>query len=182
MRTSVTGVRSPHPIGERLPAVYLDDDFTQRFTAALDGVLAPVFTTLDCFAGYLDPRLAPEDFLDWLANWVALDLDEGWSPEQRRALIAKAVELHRWRGTRRGLAEHVRLLTGGEVEVTDSGGCTSADRPNAPLPGTGPAQVVVRVRVPSLESVDQRRLRAAVSDVVPAHVRITVDVLPAGEG
>jgi phage tail-like protein len=180
MRTGVPGLASPHPIGERLPAVYLEDDFTQRLTAALDGVLAPILATLDCFAGYLDPELAPADFLDWLAGWVALDLDESWTLPRRRALIRNAVDLHRWRGTRRGLAEQVRLLTGGQVEVTDSGGCASSETPGGPLPGTGPPSVVVRVAEP--EAVDRQRLHAAVAEAVPAHVLVTVEVLPTTGG
>lgn len=179
MRAGVADLPTPHPIGERLPAVYLEDDFTQRFTAALDTVLAPVFATLDCFAGYLDPRLAPPDFVDWLAGWVALGLDESWSQQQRRELVANAVELHRWRGTSRGLADHVRLLTGGEVEVADSGGCSSSDRPGGPLPGSGPPRVLVRVWVPDPDAVDRVRLDTAVAEAVPAHVRATVEVLPA---
>ncbi|HKS44914.1 MAG TPA: phage tail protein [Amycolatopsis sp.] len=182
MRAGFPNLPTPYPISDQLPAIYLQDDFTQRFTEALDAVLAPVFTTLDSFAGYLDPRLAPADFLNWLAGWVALDFDDGWTPAQRRALVANAVELHRRRGTRRGLAAHVRLITGGDVEITDSGGCTSSDRPNAPLPGTSPPRVGVRVRVPDPSTVDRRRLRAAVVEAVPAHVRVTIDVLPAPEG
>ena len=46
----------PAPIGEQLPALYADDDFAQRFTAGLDTVLAPVFSTLDNLPAYLDPR------------------------------------------------------------------------------------------------------------------------------
>ncbi len=176
MRTAIADLPTPHPIGERLPAVYLDDEFTQGFTAALDAVLAPAFLTLDCFAGYLDPWLAPADFLDWLASWVALGLDEDRTERQRRELVAGAVELHRWRGTNRGLAAHVRLLTGGAVEVVDSGGCTHSDRPDAPLPGTAGAGVVVRVRVDDPATVDQAWLRAAVADVVPAHVRVDLEV------
>jgi phage tail-like protein len=176
MRTGIDDLPTPHPIGERLPAVYLDDTFTLHFTAALDEVLAPVFVTLDCLAGYLDPQLAPADFLDWLASWVALPVDESWSQEQRRELVARAVELHRWRGTCRGLATHARLLTGGEVEAVDTGGCVSSDRPGGPLPGTAMAGVVVRVRVPDPGSVDQRRLQATVSEAVPAHVRVTVEI------
>jgi phage tail-like protein len=182
MRAGVPNLPTPYPIGDRLPAIYLQDDFTQRFTEALDAVLAPVFATLDSFAGYLDPRLAPADFLDWLAGWVALDLDDSWTPVQRRALVANAVELHRRRGTRRGLAAQVRLISGGDVEITDSGGCTSSDRPNAPLPGTSPARVEVRVRVADPSTVDRARLRAAVVEAVPAHVRVTIEVLPSGGG
>ncbi|GAA0261859.1 phage tail protein [Saccharothrix mutabilis subsp. mutabilis] len=176
MRTGGPTLPTPHPLADRLPAVYLEDEFTQRFLAALDEVLAPVFTALDGFAGYLDPKVAPEDFLDWLAHWVALDVGEGWSVLQRRALVANAVQLHRWRGTRRGLIAHVRLLTGGQVEVVDSGGCTSSDRPGAPLPDTGPARVVVRVRVADPGAVDRVRLSAAIAAAVPAHVVVELEV------
>lgn len=177
MRTGVATLPTSRPLGERLPGVYVEDLFTQRFTAALDEVLAPVFATLDCFASYLDPRLAPEDFLDWLACWVALDVGEGATVGQRRELVAKAVELHRWRGTRRGLVDHVALLTGGEVEVTDSGGCTSSDQPGLPLPDTGPPSVVVRVRVPNSAALDVVRLTSAVVGAVPAHVNVHVEVV-----
>jgi phage tail-like protein len=173
----VGGLPTPHPIAERLPAVYLDDEFTQRFTGALDEVLAPVFATLDGLPGYLDPWLAPVDFLDWLAGWVALDIDESWTLAQRRELVANAVELHRWRGTRRGLAAHVRLLTGGRVEVTDSGGCVSSTRPGGPLPGDGPPRAMVRVWAADPETIDQQRLRAAIATTVPAHVVVTLEVL-----
>ena len=69
MRGAVPGLPTPHPIGLALPALYLDDGFTQRFTAGLDEVLAPVLLTLDCLDAYLDLELAPPDFLDWLAGY-----------------------------------------------------------------------------------------------------------------
>lgn len=182
MRAGVPGLPTPHPIGEQLPAIYLDDEFTQRLTGAFDEVLAPVFAALDSFGSYLDPSLAPDDFVDWLADWVALELDGNWTALQRRALVAHAVELHRRRGTPRGLAAQVQLLTGGEVEVVDSGGCRSADVPNPPLPGSGPPRVTVRVRVRDPGSVDAGTLRAAVVAAVPAHVAVTVDVQRATGG
>lgn len=176
MRSAVDDLLSPHPLGERMPAVYTDDDFTQRFTQALDEVLAPVFTVLDCFAAYLDPRLAPPDFVDWLAGWVALDLDESWSCEQRRELVASAVHLHRLRGTKRGIADHVELLTGGSAEVVDSGGTAVSDQANGPLPGSSPARVLIRIRVADPDSVDRARITAAVRRTVPAHVATTIEV------
>ncbi|MGC5020964.1 phage tail protein [Micromonospora sp. DT47] len=182
MRSGVPGLPTPVPIRERLPAVYLDDDFTTRLTGALDDVLAPIILTLDCFADYVDPRLAPEDFLTWLADWVAFAVDERWTTEQTRELVAHAVELHRWRGTKRGLVEHVRLLTGGEVDIADSGLCAWSDRAGGPMPGDGPPQVVVRVRVDNIERLDQRRLREAIVEIVPAHVRLTVEVVSSANG
>ena len=179
MSASVPGLTSPQPLATRLPAVFQDDDFTLRFVSAFDDVLAPVFATLDCLEAYLDPALAPEDVLTWLAGWVALELDDGWTLAQRRELIRHAIDLHRWRGTRRGLAEQVRLVTGGEVELVDSGGCVISTESGAALPGTEPASVQVTVRVADPRAVDRRRVHNAVAAAVPAHVATIVEVIGA---
>ena len=69
---------SPHPLGAYLPALYQEDEFAQRWTSGLDVVLAPIFHSMDNIEAYLDPRLAPADFLDWLASWMGLVADETW--------------------------------------------------------------------------------------------------------
>ena len=115
MRALVEGLETPHPLGLSLPALYQDDDgaggdwraaasFGQRFTAALDEVLAPALWCLDGVETYFDPHLTPEDFLDWLAGWVGLELDENVPLERRRTLVARAVGLYRRRGTASALA------------------------------------------------------------------------------
>jgi phage tail-like protein len=180
MRSTIPGLATPHPIGEWLPALYQEDDFAQRFTGALDEVLAPVFAVLDCLDAYLDPWLAPPDFLDWLADWVALSIDEGWSTEQRRELVSQAVALHRGRGTAQGLAVHIGVVTGGEVEIQDSGGCVWSDQPGGAVPGTANPRLHVRVRVADPAAVDQRRLDALIAEVKPAHLPHTVEIV--GEG
>lgn len=177
MRAGVPGLPSPHPIGAGLPAMYQEDEFVQRFTAGLDEVLAPVLLTLDCLDAYLDPGTAPVDFLDWLAGWLAVPVDPGWSVELRRRLVAEAVELHRWRGTRRGLEIAVRLQTGGDVEVTDTGGVTWSATTGSPVPPPEAPQVMVRVRVDDPDTVDRRRLAEVVAAQTPAHVGATVEVL-----
>lgn len=177
MRGAIPGLTSPHPIGLALPALYLEDDFTQRFTAGLDEVLAPVLLTLDCLDAYFDLDLAPADFLDWLAGWVAVPVDGDWPEALRRDLIRHAAELHRWRGTPRGVALLARVLTGGAVEVTDTGGVTWSNTPDtAPPPPTAP-EVRVRVRVADPEAVDAARLRELVAAAVPAHVHTTIEVI-----
>jgi phage tail-like protein len=162
------------PIGHALPAVYQEHEFVQRFTGALDEVLAPVLLTLDCFAAYLDPHTAPEDFLDWLADWVALSPDDSWTLPQRRALVAEAVQLHRWRGTRKGLAKHVELLTGGTVEVVDTGGASWSPRPGTDPPGTPSPRIEVTVRTRAGSPVDPVRIRKLIVDSLPAHVPVVV--------
>src|SRR4051812_4883430 len=89
-RGTVAGLASPHSLAAALPALYQEDDrasthpnMAQRFTSAFDELLAPVFLCLDNVDAYLDPMLAPPDFVDWLAGWLGLDLDENWPLERR---------------------------------------------------------------------------------------------------
>ena len=100
MRGTVGGLLSPHPLGAGLPAVYQDEDpFVMRMTRAFDELLAPVIATLDNLSAYFDPALAPEDFVDWLAEWVGMELDDNWPVELRRAVVASATDLLGRRGT-----------------------------------------------------------------------------------
>lgn len=179
MRGTIEGLDSPHPIGMRLPGLYADDDFTQRFVSAFDTVLASIFLTLDCLPAYFDPRLAPEDFLDWLADWVGLTVDESWTLERRRDVVSHAVELHSWRGTRRGLAKHLRLITGGEVEITDSGATAWSVRPQTRLPGSDRPALRIRILVHDPSTVDRRKLDALVAGAKPAHLPHTIEVVRA---
>lgn len=194
MRGTVPGLVSPHPIGRELPAVYQEDDFAQRFTAGLDEVLAPVLLTLDCLDAYFDLDLAPPDFLDWLAGWVATPTDADTGPQAdtdtgaqagpaadadsgaqaRREVIRHAVAVHRWRGTIRGVELALRVATGARVEVTDSGGVTCSATPtDGPPPDDVPA---VRVRVTG--AADEALVRQVVASAVPAHVRLTLEFQP----
>jgi phage tail-like protein len=164
-------------MGDALPGLYREDDLVQRLMAALDEVLAPVFVSLDDFGAYLDPALAPEDFLEWLGGWVGVLLDETWTIERRRAFVAMAAELYRQRGTAAGMAEHVRIFTSGDVDIEESGGSAWSPTTGAGMPGTSDLSLVVRVRVPKPASVDAVRLDALVAAAKPAHVLHRVEVV-----
>ncbi|MFJ9620397.1 phage tail protein I [Streptomyces sp. NPDC101181] len=182
-RASVPGLPSRYPIGELLPALYADDDLAQRFTAGLDTVLAPVLSTLDNLPAYVDPALAPADFLPWLASWVGMDLDPAWPVELRRAVVARAVELHRRRGTRRGLVERLRLCCGVGAEVRDGGGATWSATPGAALPPPPSGELLVRVwPVRAGDAVDERRVRDVVAASCPVHLGHRVEVLTGPPG
>lgn len=181
-RASVPGLPSPHPIGELLPALFADDDFAQRFTAGLDTVLAPVFATLDNLPAYFRPRLAPADFLDWLAGWVAVDLDPAWPQEVRRAVVGRAMELHRWRGTRRGLVERLRLVLGAGAEIADGGGVSWSTAPGVALPPAGDGEVVVRVWPLDGTELDAEQVQSVVRAGCPVHLTCRVEILPGPPG
>jgi phage tail-like protein len=175
-RGTVPGLPTPHPIAGLLPAVYQEEDpFAVRFTAGLDEVLAPVLATLDCLDAYVDPLLAPEDFLDWLAGWVGAVLDENVPLALRRSAVAGAAALHRRRGTVAGLRSALELLTGGTVDVADSGGAAWSATPGGVPPGESVPWVAIRVVAPP--GVAVRSVEAVVAAAKPAHVKHSVEVV-----
>ncbi|HXN01554.1 MAG TPA: phage tail protein [Candidatus Dormibacteraeota bacterium] len=168
---------SPHPLGQSLPGLYQEDDFTQRFVSAFDAALAPIFAALDNFPAYLDPWLAPEDFLEWLASWFGIVLDETWSPSRRRALVSRAFEFYRMRGTASGLKEQVEVLTGGAVDLHETGGVAISTTAGGALPGSPNFAILVRVTVDDPSTINQARLDALVMAAKPAHVTHKVEIV-----
>ncbi len=179
MRGGVAGLSSPFPLGEMLPGIYHDDGFVQDLCGGLDEVLAPLVATLDCLPAYLDPGTAPVDVLEWLAGWVGVVLADV-APERRRVVVRRAAELHRWRGTPRGVRAAVAACFGVEPELVESGASGWSVDGGAPLPGDPEPSLLVRVRVPHPAAVDVGRLDALVAATKPAHVPHRVEVLPLG--
>jgi phage tail-like protein len=177
VRGTVDGLQSPHPLGAMLPPIYYEDAMAQQLTAGLDGLLAPIFSALDNLDSYLDPQIAPPDFVGWLAGWVGLALDQTWPADRQRALIEEASTLYAWRGTVRGLAAHVRLYLQVEPEIEESGGASWSPVPGGAVPGSPEPYVRVRVRVSDPTAVDTRRLDAVVSSAKPAHVPHEIEVV-----
>ncbi|WP_329036538.1 phage tail protein [Streptomyces sp. NBC_01725] len=178
MRAAVPGLPTPHPLIDQLPAVYLEQDFLRRFLDALDEVLAPLLLTIDNVPAYLDHRTAPDDFLDWLAGWVAVEPHEDSPTDHRRTAVRGAVARHARRGTLGGLAEAVRLETGTEPEIAESGGTAWSTSPNTPLPGRPVPWVTIRVRAAEGRPLDRVRLEELIDTEVPAHVGFSLELLP----
>lgn len=170
MRAEVPGLRTPYPIGELMPAVYQEDEFTMRWTAGLDDVLAPAISTLDCVSAYVDPLLTPADFLPWLAGWFGAVLDENWPLDRQRTSVATSTEMYRQRGTAAGLRALMAMVTDGEVEIVDSGGTSWSLRPGSPPPGEDVPRLTIRVTVPDPAAVDVVALDELLTLVKPAHV------------
>lgn len=179
MRGMVPDLPSSAPLAPRLPAVLQEDAFLQHFLLGFDESLAPVLATLDGLNSYVDPQLAPEDFLAWLAGWVGMELDETWPLARRRQAVMNAAALHRLRGTVRGVAEAVRIGVRGvdSVTVRDSGGSAYSTTSGAALPGSASPRMVVTVVPRTGGAVDLRRLDAIVAGAKPAHVPHVVEVL-----
>jgi phage tail-like protein len=186
-RGTVDGLVSPRPIGEGLPAIYQDDELCMQLTSAFDEMLAPIFATLDCLHCYLDPRLAPEDFVEWLAGWVGVEIDQSWTLERLRELVLRMASIFRIRGTKAGLVEHVALYCGSEPEIDESGACTWSQTSGSPMPGSSQAWLEVTVHSDQAGQLNRSTLERIVAASRPAHVPFEVQVVveegpPTGDG
>ena len=114
----VTDPRRSHL--DDLPAIYRTDreasGFLEPFLGLFESVLSEVDGSIADLPTRFDPSGTPSDGLDWLATWVAAEVDPTWPDPVKRAYLSRAPELHRLRGTRRGLEaavdcylEHVDL-------------------------------------------------------------------------
>lgn len=126
----VTDPRQSHL--DDLPATYRSDREASAFLEPFLGLFESVLTEIDGSIADLpstfDPDGAPADGVDWLATWVAAEIDPAWPEPVKRAYLKRAPEFHRLRGTRRGLEaaidcylEHVTIEHDGWSEPRAAG-------------------------------------------------------------
>lgn len=177
MRGVVEGLGTPFPLIGALPGVYQEDEFAVRLLSAFDQVLAPVVNTVDNLDTYLDPALAPGDFVAWLAGMLGFPVGDIWPEDRVRELVSRAIEIHRWRGTVRGVRLLLSAYLGFEPDVTENGGTSWSSKPGAPMPGDAKPSLVVRVRVPRGQAVSTTLLEALIESAKPVHVPHRLEVV-----
>ncbi len=110
---------------ENLPAIYRRSDAAGRnLVRDLCFVFEHMFDSVDTNLvdgwRFYDPYVTPLEFLNWLSRWTAFTLDLDWPEAQKRALIKRAVDLYRIRGTRRGLTLFLRLFSDHEPDIEEN--------------------------------------------------------------
>jgi phage tail-like protein len=148
---------------KRLPVIYEDADFLGRFLLLFETIWEPLEQRQDHIQMYIDPTTAPAGFLPWLASWLDVELNPHWPEARRRQLLAEAMDLHRWRGTRYGLARMLEVHTGLTPEIGDE-------------PGQ-PFVFHVRLRVPSGATVDRALVENLIQTHKPAHAGYVLEVV-----
>jgi phage tail-like protein len=117
-----------------LPALYQKGEANkQRFLEQFLGLFESFLTTaeqwIDTMPGLLDPQAAPDSplgsWLDWLAGWLALELEESWTEPQRRQALANAFTLYNQRGTVEGLQHLIDLYTQATALIEEPAGYAS---------------------------------------------------------
>ena len=105
-----------------LPGIYQDADeenadFLRRFLLISAHLTSGVEESLEFVHELFDPRITNQNWLPWLASWLAMPLLEGWDEEKRREIIQRTPELYRKRGTAEGLKLALRLFADIKAEI-----------------------------------------------------------------
>lgn len=157
---------------QHLPPIYQNDDFIGRFLLIFESILGPIEGMIDHIHYYFDPRLIPEALLSWLAQWVDLALNENWPLEKRRALVTNATELYRWRGTRRGMIEYLRLYTDVTPQIIEPDPPEQQQRES----GLPPHVFKVILEVPDPATIDRKLVEAIIQADKPAHTSYLLEI------
>jgi len=202
------GVRAPYPEGETirlpgrlltlapgaatmqsrlldyLPGVFRSDPFLARFLLIFQSIVDPIEQSIDSTHHLLDPGLTPARFLPWLASWVGIELDPSLDEASQRELIRRAVELSRWKGTRRALREELRIRTGGRALIVENFdgmrlGQDACLGLNTHLGVRRDHCIAVTLAAERGAAVDQRQADALIGELKPAHVGHVARIVPA---
>lgn len=95
-----------------LPDIYRDVDFIGRLLKIFEQAFEPSVNTLENLWAYLDPLTSPQALLPFLAHWLGWSFQVPIDVQRQRFLIRHALQIYRWRGTRRGLRFYLHLATG----------------------------------------------------------------------
>jgi phage tail-like protein len=113
---------------ESLPGIYQRSEAEPHsFIRDLVGVLEATTQGLDASIGSMGARIhpttAPEPWLDFLARWLGVPWDDELALAQKRAILGRAADLTKGRGTRAGLEALLDCLMPGaprRFRVTDA--------------------------------------------------------------
>jgi phage tail-like protein len=103
-----------------LPDIFQENDFLRRFLRIFEDIWEPLEQRQDHIEMYFDPHTCPVSFLPWLASWLNLPFNPHWPEARHRRLLAQAMELYSWRGTRYGLERMIEVCTGLTPEIRNS--------------------------------------------------------------
>ena len=97
-----------------LPAIYGEEPvsagLTERLLANFEGFYTTLEDRIVQLPSLLDPRTAPTEALDWLADWLGVVLHPLWEEERRRFFIRFAHRLYQIRGTLPGIIIALRIF------------------------------------------------------------------------
>jgi phage tail-like protein len=107
-----------------LPDCYQENEvskeFLERFLSLFETLFSGLEATIETIPEVFDPELTPGEFLDWLAQWLDLGIEEDWKPEVKRKLISNASSLYQKKGTPAALKDFIEIVTGRRPFIRES--------------------------------------------------------------
>ena len=171
-----------------LPAIYRDDAFMGQFLLIFENIMTPIEHIVDNISLYFDPVITPKSFLTWLASWLDLSFDSDLPEVRCRELVLSAAELYRWRGTKWGLSEYIRIYTGIEPEIYEYEPSMTLDANtkmgSSTQLGTGVAwcHFTVALSVDKDKKMDDTKIRTIIEAQKPAHSTYSLRITAKGVG
>jgi phage tail-like protein len=190
-RTDATGdALRPLLTGRNAPAYapYTEPPFFARYLRGFDDLIEPLSEAVSRLSLLFAADSTPEEFLPWLSTWIGAVADETWPVLRRRRLLTEAVELFRWRGTRKGLSRYLELYAGVVPRIDDQPvqGMRLGGRGNrlgsqhARLGDVAPHTFVVTLALP-VGTIDREAKEQAIHRIIesqkPAHTTYTLRLL-----
>ncbi len=175
-REAVEDPNEPRAAGQLTP-------FFARFLRGFEDGWEPLQALITLLPDLVDPRKTPGDFLPWLSSWIGIVTDENWPEMKRRRLLTEAVELYRWRGTRRGLARYLEIYTGVAPDINDQpfegmrlGPQTLLGRDTI-LGDVAPHTFIVTLAVADPAAINEQIVRDIIDSERPAHTGYTLRIV-----
>jgi phage tail-like protein len=106
-----------------LPAVYQEDEksrpFLERFLSIFQTEFDGFDRKIDRIWQLFNPGSIPAKDLKWLASWLAVIVDPGWSESKLRSMLKKAFQAQCQRGTVAGLVQAIQDYVGVQAVVVE---------------------------------------------------------------
>lgn len=155
---------------QQLPAHLLDDPFFRRFVGIFGELADGLRDHADGLEHVVDVTVAPDPLVRYVGRWLGVEsIDPSLPVERQRDLVRGAGRLLAWRGTGKGLAGFLELVTGAPAVITESGGVfRRGETPRAPTP--------VQVRVEDTGHVTDEHLLVLLRNELPADVEFELRV------
>ena len=108
-----------------LPQIYqtnssMGNSFLKEYLWIFQHLVESISSKLDDNHEYFDARYTPEQFLPWLAGWIALTLDIDWEPTKKRQFIRSAAQQYKYRGTSLALTEMLHIFVGKRPVINEN--------------------------------------------------------------
>jgi phage tail-like protein len=159
----------------QLPQAMARDRVIDGFVHACQEVADGLRHRIESVEHELDVDLAAPEMLTFVASWLGVQAETLGSADEpvreaQRRLIRAVGQVLGWRGTRRGVETLLEALTGGRVDVSDSGGVFGRDDP------LSPADDVVRIAMAHTGGLSEQQILAFLADELPVGARVELTV------